>query len=91
MSYPKKMLAPDGTTTLAKQAVHEAELRAEGYEDAPAETTVPAPSPEAPTSCAKCAGLQAEVDRLTVALAEAWQPQAGETSAPTKRGRPAKA
>lgn len=60
---------------------------------APAEASAPATSPEGPASCAKCAELQAEVDRLTKALAEARQPMTGtgDTPATTKRGRPAKA
>lgn len=89
MHYPKKLISPDGTIIHAKQAVHEADLRAEGYTDAPAEK---APEKKAALPCAKCAELQAEVESLKAQLAKALEPQTGGgETAPTGRGRRAKA
>ena len=89
MSYPKKLLSPDGTSVFAKQAVHEAELLAKGYVAAPEE-----PAEELVT-CAKCVELQAKVAELEAQLAEAQEPLTGENGeteqAPAKRGRRAKA
>jgi hypothetical protein len=70
MTYPKKLISPDGEIVLAKQAVHEAELRAEGYEDAPGEAPAPEQAQE-PPSCAACAELQAQVAELQAKLAKA--------------------
>lgn len=46
MNYPKTMFHPDGSQVLCKQAVHEADLRAEGYSDAPANVVLGAPDDE---------------------------------------------
>lgn len=79
MAYPKKMISPDGAAVFAKQEVHEAELAAQGYTPAPEEPKKPVLGQTQATGgepCAKCVELQAEVDQLKAALAEATAPKA---------------
>ena len=102
MAYPKKYLSPEGIPVLAKQEVHEAELVAQGYTLAPVELTAPK-AVDSPTPCAKCAELEATIERLDreargyvltvenleARLAAAGEPQTGETPKPP-RARKAK-
>lgn len=81
MSYPKKYVSPDGAPVLAKQAVHEAELVAQGYTLAAAE---PPSAPAAPEPCAKCAELEAEVAKLKAQLAKVKEPKATTAAAKAK-------
>jgi len=79
MAYPKKMLSPDGAAVFAKQEVHEADLVAQGYTPAPEEPKKPdlgQTQGAGGEPCAKCVELQAEVDQLKAALAEATAPKA---------------
>jgi hypothetical protein len=89
--YPK-MLYRGKQHHIVHTEDEEAAKTEEGWSATPAPAEAPAPEQAKESApCAKCAELQAEVDRLAAALAEARQPMTGEISAPTKRGRPAKA
>ena len=63
MAYPKKLYNDEGDCVLAKQEVHEADLRRKGYHDAPEEVAPP------PTDCPNCMVLAAKVADLEKQLA----------------------
>ena len=88
MAYPKKMISPSGAViVLAKQEVHEAELVAQGYKEAPA-TVAKAPEP---TPCAKCAELEAQVSELQTKLAKALEPKPAPAAEAPAKPKPAPA
>jgi hypothetical protein len=84
MTYPKKYVSPDGKPVLAKQAVHEAELVAQGYTLAAAEPPPAPTAPAGPETCAKCADLEAEVAKLKAQLAKVKEPKATAAAAKAK-------
>lgn len=63
MPYPKKMINSEGTVVLAKQEIHGAALRLQGFHDAPVEVA------SEPAGCPNCQALAAKVADLEAQLA----------------------